>query len=99
MRRHRLLALAAPLSMIATLLASPPTAAASGVGVVPQGTQADATYAASAGTNHVTNVFATSQRVSCYRPEVPYFGSLAPANGYSGMSTCGSSGTTGEDTS
>src|SRR5205807_9426466 len=35
---------------------------------------------------------------SWYRAEVPYIGSLAPANGYSGMSTCGSSGTTGEDT-
>src|SRR3989440_1309045 len=98
MRRHRLLALAAPLSVIAPLIASPPAAASTGVGTVPQGTQSDAQYEASAAANHVTNVFATSQRVSCYRPEVPYFGNLGPANGYSGMSTCGSSATTGEDT-
>src|SRR5438270_774418 len=76
MRRHRLLALAAPLSTIATLIASPPAAASSGVGIVPQGTQSDAQYEASAAANQVTNVFATSQRVSCYRPEVPYSGNF-----------------------
>ena len=95
MRRHRLLAFAAPLSLVAALLASPPAVASTGVGNVPQGTQSDAAYAASnAG---VTNVFATTQRVSCYRPEDPFFGNLGPANGYTGMSPCGSSATTGED--
>ena len=72
MRRHRLLVLAVPLLLVASLFASTP-AAASGVGNVPQGTQSDSAYAASAATFGVTNVFATSQETSCYRPEVPFF--------------------------
>jgi hypothetical protein len=96
MRRHRLLALALPLSVLAALMASPPAFASSGVGNIPQGRQSDAAYAGSnAG---VSNVFATTQRVSCYRPEDPYFGNLGPANGYTGMSACGSQATSGEDT-
>ena len=95
MKRHRLVALAAPLSLLAALITGPPAAASTGVGNVPQGRQSDAAYAASnAG---VTNVFATTQRVSCYRPEDPFFGSLGPANAYTGMSPCDSSATTGED--
>ena len=96
MRRHRLLVLAAPLSLLAALIASPPAYASTGVGNIPQGRQSDRAYAAS--NAHVTNVFATTQQVSCYRPEVPYFGTLGPANGYTGMSPCGSQATTGEDT-
>ena len=98
MRRHRLLAIAAPVSLVAALFGSTPASASSGVGNVPQGTQSDATYAASAAVNGVANVFATTQRVSCYRPEDPYFGNLGPANGYTGTSPCGSAATTGEDT-
>src|SRR2546423_11796378 len=98
MRRHGFLALPAPLGVTAPLTATPPAAASSGVGNVPQNTQSDAQYEASAAANHVTNVFATSQRVSCYRPEVPYFGNLGPANGYSGMTRCNGLATTGEDT-
>ena len=97
MRRHRLLLLAAPVCLLASLLGTPPVAAATGVGIVPQGTQSDASYAASAAANGVTNVFATTQRVSCYRPEDPFFGNLGPANGYTGMTACGTSSTTGED--
>jgi hypothetical protein len=96
MRRHRLLVLAAPLSLLAALIASPPAYASTGVGNVPQGRQLDSAYEAS--NAHVTNVFATTQRVSCYRPEVPYFGNLGPSNGYTGMSSCSSRATTGEDT-
>jgi len=97
MRRHRLLALAAPAVLVASLFGSTP-AAASGVGNVPQGTQSDAAYAASTATFGVTNVFATTQKTSCYRPEVPYFGNLGPANGYSGMTACAGTATTREDT-
>src|ERR1700675_4938115 len=97
MKRHRLLALAAPAVLVASLFGSTP-AAASGVGNVPQGTQTDAAYAASAAKFGVSNVFATSQQTSCYRPEVPFFGNLGPANVYSGMSPCNGAATTGEDT-
>jgi hypothetical protein len=67
-----------------------------GVGVVPQGLQSDAAYAGSFKANHVTNVFATTQQTSCYTPEVPYSGSLAPADGYTGESGCAGAATTGE---
>jgi hypothetical protein len=69
-----------------------------GVGIVPQGIQSDAAYAGSFQANNVTNVFATTQQTSCYRPEAPYFGNLGPTDGYSGMSACGGAATTGEDT-
>lgn len=46
-----------------------------------QGTQTDASFAASFKLNHATNVFATTQKTSCYSPEVPYSGSLAGTNG------------------
>ena len=63
-------------------------ASGSGVGVVPQGTQADSVYAASFGLSKATNVSATTQETSCYRPEDPYFASLGPNEGFSGMSAC-----------
>jgi hypothetical protein len=68
-----------------------------GVGNIPQGTQLDATYAASNAT--VTNVFATSQNgvVSCYRPEVQAPFDDGPANGYTGETACPGANT-GEDT-
>ncbi len=70
--------------------------AGSGVGNVPQGTQSDGTFAASYAASKVKNVFATTQRTSCYTPEVPYFTSLGPTEGYSGMSACDGSADTGE---
>ncbi len=73
------------------------TSAGPGVGNVPQGTQSDAAYAKSVAVNQVKNVFATTQQTSCYRPEVPYFTSDGPNDGYSGMSACGNAATTGED--
>jgi hypothetical protein len=47
-----------------------------GVGNIPQGTQHDSAYVQSLAANHVTNVFVTSQQVSCYVPEVPYTGNV-----------------------
>jgi len=45
------------------------------------------------------NVSATTQRVSCYAPELAYLPSLEPAQGYpdGGMSTCHGGSTTGEE--
>jgi hypothetical protein len=101
---RRLIKLAAPALVLALPLAVPATLAVtaapasaqagSGVGNVPQGTQSDAAYAASGA--GVSNVDATSGQVSCYRPEVPYFVSDGPVDGYTGMSACPGA-TTGED--
>ena len=65
----------------------------------PQGTQTDAAFAASYAAKGVTNVSATTQRVSCYAPEVVYLDSLTPADGYldGGMDECAGAATTGED--
>ena len=62
-------------------------------------TQSDAAFAASYAANGVTNVSATTQRVSCYAPEVLYFDRLEPTDGYvdGGMSPCNGASTTGED--
>lgn len=70
------------------LLASPVANAGTGVAPIPQGPQSDGAYAASYFVNGVTNVSATTQRTSCYTPEVPYFVSDGPNDGYTGMSTC-----------
>jgi hypothetical protein len=61
--------------------------------------QSDATFAASYVVNSVTNVSATTQRVSCYAPELVYFDRLSPSQGYpdGGMSPCAGAATTGED--
>jgi hypothetical protein len=94
MRRHRLLAFAAPLALLASFVGSPPVAGTTA-------TQSNDAYAASYAANSVNNVFATGDKiVSCYRPEVPYFDHLS-GYGYSGMSSCSyAKGTspTGEDT-
>ncbi len=63
----------------------------------PQGTQTDASFADSFKLNHVTNVFATTQKISCYTPEVLYPGNLSPTNGYTGETPCNGSANTGED--
>src|SRR5438552_12374066 len=94
MLRRTSLAVSATLIIVA-LAAVPASTDSLGIGNVPQGTQSDTAYAASnAG---VTNTLATTQRTSCYRPEVPYSTSLFPANGYDGMSSCPGADT-GEDT-
>ena len=71
--------------------------AGTGVGNIPQGTQSDNTYSNSFTKYHVTNVFATTQKTSCYTPEAPYFTSNGPGDGYSGMTACNGAGNTGED--
>ena len=97
MRHLRLLSLALPLLFGMGFGLTPAAAgSAPGVGVVPQGFQSDAAYARSFRTAGVTNVDATTQRVSCYTPEVQYAGSLAPNDGYSGESACNGAATTGE---
>lgn len=98
MTRIRTVVLALPLLLAGLAVAAPaPAFASSGVGNLPQGTQSDVAYAASAAAAGVTNVFATTQRTSCFRPEDPYFATL-PGDGYSGMTPCDGAATTGEDT-
>src|SRR5438132_197916 len=94
MLRRASLAIVATLAIVA-LAAVPASTDSLGIGNVPQGTQSDTAYAASAA--GVTNILATNRRTSCYRPEVPYSTSLFPANGYDGMTTCPGADT-GEDT-
>ena len=73
-------------------------AAGAGVGSIAQGAQSDTDYANSFVAAGVNSVFATTQQVSCYTPEVPYFANNGPAEGYSGMSPCNGAATTGENT-
>src|SRR5438445_4184866 len=82
-------------ALAATLVAAAVAAAAP-----PQGTQSDAAFAASYTVNGVVNVSATTQRVSCYAPEVPYLTALTAADGYPGGGETPCPGaTTGEQTS
>ena len=97
MRRSFQAGLAAPVLAVVMLLPVTTYAADQGVGIVPQGTQSDAAYAASFAAAGVANVSATTQRVSCYTPEVPFFTNNGPAAGYSGMSACGGAANTGEN--
>src|SRR2546425_2387598 len=62
-------------------------------------TQSDASFAASFATAGVTNVSATTERVSCYAPEVAYLDALSATDGYpgGGMTPC-TGATTGEQT-
>ncbi len=68
-----------------------------GIGDIPQGTQTDTAYANSFTAHSVTNVDATTQKTSCYTPEVPYFVNDGPNDGYSGESACNGSANTGEN--
>jgi hypothetical protein len=95
MRFRRTAALVIP-SIVAAAMA-PASAGAAAALPVPQGTQSDRSYATSYATNQVSNTDATGGAVSCYRPEVPYFTSNGPVDGYTGMSACPGA-TTGEDT-
>jgi hypothetical protein len=95
-RSRRLAALLIPSALILWFAGwSGPAGAAPG-GSAPR-TQSDAAYTASYARSHVTNVDATAGPVSCYRPEVGYFTSNGPVDGYSGMTACPGA-TTGEDT-
>jgi hypothetical protein len=68
------------LAAFAALLCAPAAVASA----PPQGTQSDTAFAGSYANAHVTNVSATTQRRSCYRPEVYYTGALAALLGYPG---------------
>jgi hypothetical protein len=64
---------------------------------LPQGTQPNAAFARSYSARHVTAVMATTQRVSCYAPEVPQLLGLAPTDGFpDGGGTACPGATTGE---
>ena len=92
---RRTIAIAIAAFALLALAASPAgTTSASLTGaIVRQGTQSDSDYAASFTTAKVKNVIATTQRTSCYTPEVAFFTSDGPNDGYTGMSEC-----TGADT-
>jgi hypothetical protein len=98
LRKRRLLAAGIPFFTIAAFAMMPAQAGtAAGVGVIPQRAQTNAAYAESYRTNHVTNVDATTQKVSCYRPEAPLVTSNGPNDWYTGMQSCPGA-TTGENT-
>ena len=81
---------------LAVALAVATTTAAAGS---PPRSQSDAAFAASYGAKGVVNVSATTQRVSCYAPEVPYPTALTAADGYPGGGETPCPGaTTGEQT-
>src|SRR5262245_9374747 len=82
------------LSLLTTLV--PPSLAQS-VPPPPQGTQTDAAFADSFRLNHVTDVFTTTQKTSCYTPEVRFAGNLGPTDGYTGETPCNGGANTGED--
>ena len=81
------------------LMGSSSWAMAADPGTPPQGRQNAAQFAASYAINAVSNISATTQKVSCYSPEVTYFDALTPAQGYldAGMSPCNGAATTGEN--
>src|SRR5436305_13932610 len=83
------------LTLVPTITFAHVAAAGPGVGNIAQGTQTNKAYANS--NQHVTNVFATTQQTSCYRPEVPYAANDGPNDGYSGEAPCNGAATTGED--
>jgi len=91
----------AVLGLFAVAMAGAGSAAAS----PPQGIQSIAAFTGSYAAAAVTNVSATTQRRSCYRPEVLYLAGLPAAEGYpgGGGSLCGDAGLppfapfTGED--
>jgi hypothetical protein len=92
MGKGRLSAVAVALGVVAAVGCMPVQA---GVGNATPRMQSDDAYAASFATAKVTNVVATTQKVSCYRPEVPFL-TVGQARGYTGMTAC-TGATTGED--
>src|SRR6266849_5184652 len=90
LRKRRLLASGIPLFAIVGFAVMPAHAN------VARSPQSDSAYAASYAKAKVTNVDATAQQVSCYRPEVP-FSTTGTTDGYTGMTPCPGA-TTGEDT-
>jgi hypothetical protein len=98
LKLRRLLVLSIPVVLIVAYAGSPASASLGpGVGNLPQGTQTNQAYKNSFWANGVTNVFATTQRTSCYTPEVQYAANAGPNDGYSGESACNGTATTGEN--
>jgi hypothetical protein len=95
MRLSRSLVASSVSLVLATHAALASADRAPGVGVVPQGIQQNPDYAASFALRGVTNVFVTSQKASCYTPEVPIATTLV-GDAYDGETTC-SAAETGED--
>ncbi|HEY2220006.1 MAG TPA: sialidase family protein [Gaiellaceae bacterium] len=73
--------------------------AATGASGPPQGTQTNGAFAASYAAANVASTSVTTQKTSCYRPQVFYDGALPPEAGYpgGGSSPCPGA-TTGEQT-
>src|SRR6266487_7160817 len=98
-RVRRSTALLAALA-VAAIIVSGTAARSSAAAAASQGDQSDAAFAASYAAKGVVNVSATTQRVSCYAPEVPYATALTAADGYPGGGETACPGaTTGEQTS
>src|SRR6266550_2435593 len=93
LKQRRLLALGMPFFVVIALAVMPVQV---GAGTSRPGVHSDTDYAASYARAKVTNLFATTQQVSCYRPEVPFF-TKGLTDGYTGMTPCPGA-TTGEDT-
>ena len=94
---HRASLVIFAIAAIVALAASPAnTSVSSSAASATQRTQRDS-YAKSFDKYGVTNVSATTQRTSCYTPEVPFFTTLGPLDGYTAMSVCRGAATTGED--
>ncbi len=89
MRKLRFISLAIPGVLVMAFSITPASSAGGR-------TQTEGAYAQSFSANAVTNVFATTQRISCYRPEVPYTANAGPNDGFSGETACPGA-TTGED--
>lgn len=85
--------------VLAALCVTVSQAWAADPGVPPQGLQPNSQFAASYNTSQVSNVSATTQRVSCYTPQVEYLTGLGPEQGYldGGMSLCNGLTSTGEE--
>src|SRR5881394_1303331 len=92
MRRVQLASLLVPVVLAIASGPLPGAAATAGAGNGLR-TQTDWAYAGSFAKNGVTNVFATTQQTSCYRPEVPFF-TVGEARGYTGMTACPGATTT-----
>src|SRR6266550_3872418 len=92
MRRVQLASLLVPVVLAIASGPAPAVAATAGAGNCLR-TQTDWAYAGSFAKNGVTNVFATTQQTSCYRPEVPFF-TVGEARGYTGMTACPGATTT-----
>src|SRR5438094_9394247 len=98
MGRESMNRFAAMVAAVGAALAAATAAAAAPA--PPQGTQSNDAFADSYAAQSVVNVSATTERVSCYAPEVPYPTALTAADGYPGGGETACPGaTTGEQTS